>query len=484
MAEKQLNDWNYSWINGAKVYSEHTFDVFNPATGDVVGRVPNGGVDLTKSAVDAAYAAFAEWSKTTPKERAAYLLEWAKRILQDSERLAALLSAEQGKPLWEARGEVEGSVDLIYWYAEEAKRAYGEIIPASRRKQRLMVFREPIGVVGLITPMNVPAGTLLRKVAPALAAGCTVVLKPAEKTPLIALALFEHLQDTGLPAGVANLVTGDPAVIAETLLTDPRVRKLSFTGSSAVGKLLMRQGADQVKRLSLELGGICPVLVFPDADLQKAADEIIGNKFENCGQVCNGINLVYAHETIAAELTALLVERVQQIKVAPGTDPQAQIGPLISHAARDRIERLVADAKEKGAAVLTGGERLAGGMYENGSFYAPTVLANVNNDMLVSTTEIFGPVLPILTFSEQDEVVKRCNSTPYGLAAYVYTKDSARMFELIDRLEFGMVGVNGTSLAYTQAPFGGVKESGIGREGGHHGLEEFLELKYAAMTIE
>ncbi|WP_232696011.1 NAD-dependent succinate-semialdehyde dehydrogenase [Brevibacillus daliensis] len=480
----QLNDWNFSWINGEKVQLDDTSEVINPATGETIGLVPNGGKELTQRAIEAASQALPSWSKLTAGQRGTYLLDWADRVLADKEALAQLLSLEQGKPLEEARGEIEGVAVYIRWYAEEGKRAYGEIIPASRPGQRLMVLREAIGVVGLITPANFPAAILAMKVAPALAAGCSFVLKPAEQTPMIAIALISHLMDTNLPAGVANLVTGNPEVIGSTLSADSRVRKIAFTGSTEVGKILMRQAADNVKRLTLELGGNAPVIVFPDADLDKAVDGIMGNKFENCGQVCNGINLIYVHETIHHELVEKLAERIKLLKVASGTEPGSQIGPMIDPSYLDKVETLVNDAVAKGAKVLVGGNRIAREGYQNGYFYAPTLLDEVHAEMELTRREIFGPIAPVLTFTDEEDVVKRCNNTPYGLAGYVYTKDAARMFRMIDGLEVGNLAINGTSLANPQTPFGGVKESGIGRVGGHQGLEEYLELKYVSLTLE
>ncbi|MFC4767487.1 NAD-dependent succinate-semialdehyde dehydrogenase [Effusibacillus consociatus] len=476
--------WNFMWIDGQKVKSANSFEVRNPATGEVIGWVPKGGEAETTQAIEAAARAFPKWSKLPAKERAHYLQDWADRILLHQQELAHLLTLEQGKPFAESMGEIAGAADFIRWYAEEGKRAYGELIPPSRTAQRILVMRQPVGVAGLITPWNFPAAMVTRKAAPALAAGCTVVLKPAKQTPQIAIALFQHLMDTGIPEGTANLVTGDAAAIGDTLLTDPRIRKISFTGSTEVGKKLMRQAADQVKRLSLELGGNAPVIVFPDADLEKAVDAIIDNKFENCGQVCNGINAIYAHIEILEQLSKKIAERVQQLKVGNGTVPGVQVGPLIDEAARQKVEALVAEAVEKGARVLTGGHRLEAGQFQDGTFYAPTVLDRVTRQMAIAHEEIFGPVAPILSFATEEEVLSYSNATPYGLAAYVFTRDVGRVFRMSEGLEFGMVAVNGTSLSVPQAPFGGIKESGTGREGGHHGLEEYLEYKYVALTLD
>jgi succinate-semialdehyde dehydrogenase/glutarate-semialdehyde dehydrogenase len=483
VTNSQLDRWNYCWINGERHTLPVVIEVINPATGECAGRVPYGGAVETRLAVDAADHAFPRWSKLPAKVRSGYLFDWADRIVRDRQALAELLTREQGKPLAEALDEIDSSAEFIRWYAEEAKRAYGEVIPGSREKQRIMVLRQPVGVAGLITPWNYPAAMVARKAAPALAAGCTVVLKPAKQTPQIAVALFTHLMETGLPAGVANLVTGDAAAIGEALLSDRRVRKISFTGSTEVGKRLMRRAADQVKRLSLELGGNAPMIVFPDADLEYAADAIVSNKFENCGQMCNGINVIYAHQAVADALTEKILARVRMLQIGNGLEPGVQVGPLIDMAAVEKVEQLVRDAQEKGARVLTGGYRLAGGDRRQGSFFAPTVLAHVTREMAITQEEIFGPVAPIVRFSSEEEVLAWSNDTPYGLAAYVFTRDLGRVYRMSEGLEFGMVAVNGTSLSVPQAPFGGIKESGTGREGGHHGLEEYLEYKYVTVTL-
>jgi succinate-semialdehyde dehydrogenase/glutarate-semialdehyde dehydrogenase len=478
------DEWNYLWINGERIVLPESIEVYDPATGERVGGVPKGDGETARRAVDAAAQAFRAWAELAAKERAGYLHDWADRIWRNRETLSVLISREQGKPVEEARDELEGSAEFIRWYAEEGKRIHGETIPGSRHNQRIQVWRQPVGVVGMITPWNFPAAMVARKAAPALAAGCTVVVKPARQTPLIAVALFQLLMETGLPNGVANLVTGDAAAIGNTLLSDPRVRKISFTGSTEVGKRIMQSASGSLKRLSLELGGNAPVLVFPDADLDAAAERIVGNKFENCGQVCNGINLIYAHQAIRAQLTEKIVTKVLSLKVGAGTAPGVDVGPLIDREARDRIERLVEDAKAKGARAAAGGYRLEEGDYAKGYFYAPTVLEGVQPEMILTKEEIFGPVAPILTFQTEEEAVARCNDTPYGLAAYLFTRDLNRVYRICERLEFGMIAVNGTSLSVPQAPFGGIKESGMGREGGHHGLEEFLELKYINLLLE
>jgi len=473
------------WINGEQVKTENNISVYNPATGEKIGSVSKAGGSETKLAIDAAYQAFPSWAKLPPDERNGYLSKWKEAILKNVNELAVLLSNEQGKPVKEAKGEIYGSMQLLTWHMEEAKRIYGEIIPASNSNQQLFVKKEPIGVVGLITPMNFPVATVMRKLASALTAGCTVVFKPAGKTPMIAHELFKLLMETGLPRGVANFVTGNASEIGSTLMEDERVRKVSFTGSTKVGKKLMELASYNVKRLSLELGGNSPVIVFPDADLEKATDEIIANKFENCGQVCNGINLMYVHENIHESFVSLLVEKVQKLKVDVGIKLDCDIGPLIDEYALEKVETLVNDAVAKGAEPLLGGERLQEGIYESGYFYPPTILDRVTRDMNISNEEIFGPVAPILTFTDEKQVIQQANDTPYGLAAYVYTNDMLRINRLldVDGLNVGNIAINGTSLAYPQGPFGGTKNSGLGREGGRQGQEAFYELKYVVMNF-
>jgi succinate-semialdehyde dehydrogenase / glutarate-semialdehyde dehydrogenase len=481
MTKSAVDDWNHNWIDGEKVRAEKSIEVTNPADGTVVGHVPHVGQDETTRAIDAAWRAFAGWSRMLPVDRARYLHAWADNILARQNEFAQLMSLEQGKPVAEAAGEINASVGFIRWYAEEGRRVYGEVIAPSRVLQRITVLRQPVGVVGLITPWNFPAAMVLRKMSPALAAGCTVVLKPAKQTPLIAIALIDCLIETGIPAGVVNVVTGDAGVISDALLADPRVRKVSFTGSTEVGKSVMRRAADTVKRLSLELGGNAPAIVFPDADLDLAAAAILDNKFENCGQVCNGINLVYAHSSIAEALANRLAEGAAKIHVGHGQQSGVQMGPLIDANALRKVEDLVHDAVTKGAHVKTGGQRLT--QFDNGNFYAPTVLTGVTRDMDLAHDEVFGPVCPVLTFESEAEVLAKSNDTPYGLSAYVFTRDVGRVYRMAEGLDVGMVAVNSTSLSFPQAPFGGIKESGQGREGGHHGIDDYLEYKFVSLTL-
>jgi succinate-semialdehyde dehydrogenase/glutarate-semialdehyde dehydrogenase len=469
------------WIQPS---SGQTFAVINPSTGEVVGTAADAGPEEAKRAVDAAHAAFATWSELTGRERGAYLQKVWNLMRAKRDDLARLMSEEMGKPFGEAKGEVAYAMEFVAWYAEEAKRVYGETIPGTFANQRVLVLRRPVGVVAAITPWNFPVAMVTRKVAPALAAGCTVVLKPAEQTPLTAAAMFEIFHEAGIPAGVVNLVTTkNPAPVGEVFLSDPRVRKIGFTGSTEIGKLLMRASADQLKRVSLELGGHAPFIVFPDADIAKAAKDAALAKFQNCGQACVATNRIYVHESIAAEFTEAFVARVKKLKVGPGLAEGTMIGPLVEESALEKVHAHVMDAVEKGAQLLCGGQRLVEGDLAKGYFYAPTVLAGVTNEMRIAREETFGPVAPIFTFSSEEEVLAQANDSRYGLAAYVYTRDVGRIFRFAERLEYGLIGVNEPFPGVAQAPFGGVKESGMGREGGRHGIEEFLELKTVAIQI-
>ncbi|MFC4077639.1 NAD-dependent succinate-semialdehyde dehydrogenase [Salinithrix halophila] len=484
MTRKSWTHEGVCWVAGRKRTLPETIEVTDPADGRVIGCVPRGGVELAREAVDTASEAFPAWSRRLPRERGQVLKDWANRILDHRAELAKLLSQEQGKPVAEALGEVETAAEFVEWYGEEAKRISGEVLPPAKENQQMTVLRQPVGVAALITPWNYPAAMVTRKAAPALAAGCTVVLKPAKETPLIASALFELLMETNLPHGAANLVTGDAASIGDTWLGDYRVRKISFTGSTGVGKELMKKAAEHVKRVSLELGGNAPALVFEDADLDRAADAIVANKFENGGQMCNGINLIFVQEPVREELTERILARVKALRVGRGTETECHVGPLINQRACHKVQALVDDAVNKGARLRYGGEPLLEGEYSNGHFYRPTVLTEVDDRMDLTRDEVFGPVAPILTFRIEEEAVRRANGTPYGLAAYLFTRDGGRIHRLTEGLEAGMVGVNGTSLSFPQAPFGGIKESGLGREGGLYGLEEFLELKFISTMLD
>jgi len=456
-------------------------DVTDPATGQVFATVPDGAAADARAAVDAAVAAFPAWRATPAKQRATIIKRWNDLLLAHQEDLGRLISREQGKPLAEAKGEVAYAASYVEWFGEEATRANGDIIPAPVTGRRMMALKEPVGVVAAITPWNFPAAMIARKIAPALAAGCTVVCKPAEDTPLTSLALIRLALEAGVPAGVINIVTASrertPEVV-DVWLADGRVRKISFTGSTAVGKHLARHSADTLKKLSLELGGNAPFIVFDDADIDAAIDGVMAAKFRNGGQTCVSPNRIYVQDKVYETFVAKLGARVAALKVGPATDPASQIGPMINARAIGKIDQHVRDAIERGARVITGGKRLQGPGFESDNYYAPTVLANVTGEMQCSCEETFGPVAPITRFSTEEEVIAAANATPFGLAAYFYSTDVRRIHRVTDALESGIVGVNEGALAAEAAPFGGVKESGYGREGSVHGLDDYLHTKY------
>ncbi len=453
------------------------FEVHNPADGSTLGKVPILDGEATAAAVAAAAAAFPAWSARTAKDRAQVLRRWFELMLQHAEDLALMMTLEQGKPLAEARGEVAYAASFIEWFAEEAKRVYGDIIPGHQPDKRLLVLRQPIGVVAAITPWNFPAAMVTRKVAPAIAAGCTVVCKPAEQTPFTALALAELAGRAGLPAGVFNVVTGQPEVIGGVLTSDTRVRKLSFTGSTEVGKLLMRQCSGTMKKVHLELGGNAPFIVFDDADLDAAVAGAMISKYRNTGQTCVCANRFLVQSGIYEAFAARLAETVSKLKVGEGRSPGAEQGPLIDAAALAKVESHVADALAGGARIMVGGQRHALG----GTFYQPTVLADVTPSMQVAREETFGPVAPLFRFETEAQALAMANDTEFGLAAYFYTRDLARSWRVSEGLEYGMVGVNTGLISTEVAPFGGIKESGIGREGSKYGLLDFTELKYVCV---
>jgi succinate-semialdehyde dehydrogenase / glutarate-semialdehyde dehydrogenase len=467
-----------SFINNEWIASDSgkTFPVTNPATGDELARVADCGADETRRAIAAAEAALPEWRAKTATARAAILRKWHDLILENVEDLGLLLTLEQGKPVPEAKGEIVYGASFIEWFAEEGKRAYGDVIPPHMPGVRLLVTKQPIGVIAAITPWNFPNAMITRKVAPALAAGCTVVLKPSEETPLSALALAELALRAGFPPGVLNLVTGmDAPAIGKVLTDSPVVRKVSFTGSTEVGKLLMRQCADTVKKVSLELGGNAPFIVFDDADLDAAVSGAVIAKYRNAGQTCVCANRIFVQDGIYEAFLEKFTAAVLKQKIGPGTEQGVNIGPLINTEALEKVQRLVGNATQKGARIMTGGHAL------QGTFYEATVLADVTSNMDIMHEEIFGPVAPVVRFSEEKEVIKMANDTPYGLAAYFYGRDIGRVFRVAEALEYGMVGVNTGLIATTVAPFGGVKESGIGREGAKYGLEDFMEVKYICL---
>ena len=451
-----------------------TFEIDNPATGELIARVPLMGADETRRAINAAHAAFGAWSRTTAQQRADTLLRWQTLVLDNAEALARLLTLEQGKPLEEARGEIAYAASFLRFYAEEARRTYGETIPSPRADGRIMVLKQPLGVVGCIIPWNFPAAMVTRKVAPAIAAGCTVVMKPAEATPLSAIALAKLAVDAGLPAGVLNIVTGEPQSIGAELCINPLVRKISFTGSTDVGRLLAAQSAGSVKKLALELGGNAPFIVFDDADLDAAVEGAVLSKFRHSGQTCVCTNRFLIQSNVYDAFAERLVSRVRALKVGNGLDAGVDVGPLINERAVAKIERLVSEAVHNGASLLAGGTRYT----PNNRFFAPTVLADVSPRMSVAIEEVFGPVASLMRFDDEAEAVALANDTEYGLAGYFYTRDLARAWRVAERIECGMVGINSGFLSMEVAPFGGIKQSGIGREGSHHGLTEFLELKY------
>ncbi|WP_342644187.1 NAD-dependent succinate-semialdehyde dehydrogenase [Rhodoligotrophos ferricapiens] len=458
--------------------SRATIPVHNPADGSVFGEVPDMGAAETARAIDAAAAALPAWRSLAAGARSAILKRWHALIMQHQEPLAEILTAEQGKPLAESRGEIAYGASFVEWFAEEAKRVYGDVIPAPQAGSRIIVQKQPVGVAGLIIPWNFPSALFHRKCAAALAAGCTVVLKPSEFTPFSALALAELGRRAGLPAGVLNVVTGQPAEIGRVLMDSPVVRKISFTGSTRVGKLLIEQSAKTVKKISLELGGNAPLIVFDDADIATAVQACMKSKFRNAGQTCVCANRIYVQDGIYERFAAALTEEVSRLRVGAGTEEGVTIGPLINMAAVEKVERHIADAKAKGGEVSLGGKRHARG----GSFFEPTIILNASETMELAKDETFGPVAPLFRFKTEEEAIRLANSTEYGLAAYIFTRDIDRMWRVTDAIETGMVGVNEGLISNEVAPFGGIKESGLGREGSYHGIEEYLEMKYVLIS--
>jgi succinate-semialdehyde dehydrogenase/glutarate-semialdehyde dehydrogenase len=451
--------------------------VTNPATGEAIGAVPRMGAAETRRAIDAASAALPAWSKKTARERSALLRRWHELILANQNDLALLMTTEQGKPLAEARGEVVYGASFLEWFAEEAKRAYGDVIPQQQNDRRILVLKQPVGVCGAITPWNFPSAMITRKAGPALAAGCTMVLKPASQTPFSALALAALAEEAGIPRGVFNVVTGPAAEIGGELTANPAVRKITFTGSTEVGRVLMRQSADTVKKISLELGGNAAFLVFDDADLEEAVEGLLASKFRNAGQTCVCTNRVLVQDGIYDAFASKLAQRVRSLTVGRGTEPSTNIGPLIDDAAVAKVEEHIQDALVKGATVVAGGRRHALG----GRFFQPTVLKDAETHMRIFQEETFGPVAPLIRFRTEHEAILLANSTEYGLANYLYSRDVGRVFRVAEKLESGIVSVNTGIFSTEVAPFGGMKQSGIGREGSRYGIEEFLEVKYVCL---
>ena len=461
------------FVDGVWKTLDSTFDVTNPATGEVIAKVAKAGKKETEEAIAAAARAFPAWRAKTAKERSAILYRWYSLIIENKTWLGQLMTSEQGKPLKEAEGEVEYAASFIQWFAEEAKRANGEIIPPIKPGSRILATREPIGVVAAITPWNFPMAMLTRKLGPALAAGCTGVIKPANNTPLSAFALVQLAKKAGVPDGVLNAVAGTTAEISDAIMASPQVRKISFTGSTAVGKTLVRNAAETMKKVSMELGGNAPYIVFDDADIDAAVEGAIANKFRNAGQVCVSVNRFYIHEAVYEVFVNKLAERVNALKVGNGMEEGVVVGPLIESAAVDKVREHVEDAIAKGATALAGGKAHALG----GNFWQPTVLTNCSDSMKLAAEETFGPVAACFRFTTEDEVIHRANDTPFGLAAYFYTQNLQRVFRVSQALEAGMIGVNECAVSTELGPFGGVKESGLGREGSVLGLEEYLEVK-------
>lgn len=469
------------FINGewVKASSNSTFTLTNPNTGEVVTKIPRGGRKEAKEAISAASDAFPKWAGLTAYQRADYLLKLRDLMLEHESELATIMSMEMGKAYTEAVGEVKYAASFLTWYAEEGRRIYGETIPTSATNKRLFVVKQPVGVIAAITPWNFPLAMMTRKLGPAMAAGCTGVVKPASQSPLAALAFAKLVDMAGIPKGVVNIVAGATGEISDEIFENPIVKKISFTGSTEVGKKLVEKSAPLLKKLALELGGHAPFIVFEDADLEKAAEGALASKFRNSGQTCVCANRIYAHENIKDEFAKIFVEKVKQLKIGNSLDESVQIGPLVNLEGVQKVEEHIEDALAKGAVILHGGNRYG----EKGCFYEPTVLSNVTKEMKIMTEETFGPVAPLTTFKDDDEVIREANDTIYGLAAYLYTSNISRAVKVSEALNFGVIGLNDGVPGTAQAPFGGMNQSGYGREGGHQGIEDYLEEKYISLGI-
>jgi len=468
-----------NYIDGEWVPADsgQTIDVNNPATGLKIGTVPKSGKAETARAIEAAERAFHSWKKTSANDRAKLLRKLHDVIMDNQDALAELLVLEQGKPMAEAKGEVGMSAAYVLWFAEEGRRVYGDVVPSPWADRRILVTREPVGVIGAITPWNFPSSMLARKIGPALAAGCTAVAKPASQTPYSGLAWGALCEEAGIPKGVVNIVTGSASEIGDELCTNPLVKKITFTGSTEVGKILLEKSASTVKKVSMELGGNAPFLVFDDADVDRAVEGAIAAKYRNSGQTCVCTNRFFVQDGIHDAFVEKLVARTNQLKVGPGLEEGTQQGPLIDDKAVEKVEELIADARAKGARIAAGGERHALG----GTFFQPTVITDATPDMRFMKEEIFGPVSPIFRFAKEEDAVALANDTEFGLACYFYTSDLGRAFRVMEGLKYGLVGVNEGIITTVEAPFGGVKESGLGREGGHQGIEDYLDTKYVCI---
>jgi succinate-semialdehyde dehydrogenase / glutarate-semialdehyde dehydrogenase len=465
-----------TWI---EAQDQHRIEVTNPANEELIGSIPNMGQVEAIQAVESSYKALQSWKALTAQARADLLLAWHKLTLEHADELAQIMTIEQGKPLAEALGEVKYAASFIQWFAEEGKRIYGDVIPTTNAGQRFLVIKEPVGVVAAITPWNFPIAMITRKAAPALAAGCTIVIKPANETPYCALALAKLAEQAGIPKGVLNVVTGKSAEIGSVFTSHEKVKKLTFTGSTPVGRLLMEQCAPTIKKLALELGGNAPLIIFEDANLDKAVQGAILAKYRNAGQTCVCANRIYVHKNIYKVFSEKFVAAVKALKVGNGLDEGTQIGPLINEKAVLKAQKLIDDACAKGASIACGGKK-----HELGySFFEPTVLTNVDQSMEIVSEEIFGPVAPLISFETEEEVIAQANDTIFGLAAYIYTENISRIFKVSEQLEYGMVGMNSTAISNEVVPFGGVKQSGVGREGSKYGLEEFMTIKYLCLGV-
>ena len=472
------------YINSELTTSDSTLEVHNPINGVKVGEVYQVGVEETKQAIQAAHEAFPAWSVLTAEERANYLHQLVAKLTERKEFFAQTITKEMGKPIVNARYEVDSAISYFKWFAEEARRVYGEVIPSSVADKRISVIKQPVGVVAAITPWNFPLSMVARKLAPALAAGCTVILRPSREAPLSSLELIKLIHEIGLPKGVVNLLIGGANDIVGPIMESPIVRKITFTGSTDVGKVLVKQAADTLKRVSMELGGHAPFIVFEDADIDLAVEGAIRSKFSSAGQQCVCSNRLYVHENIYEEFARKFTEKSKSLVVGDGLSESTNVGPLVNYSAVQKVESQVVDALSKGATLLCGGSNYKDGELSKGSFFAPTVLGDVTEEMVITYEETFGPVAPLIKFRSEEEVIRKANNIEYGLAAYFYTNDASRVHRVAEKLEYGMVGINDPAPFAAQAPFGGIKESGSGREGGRKGIEDYLDIKTISLQIK